>query len=322
MYKVMGGDQVEYGPATGAEVQEWIAEGRLSGQSLARLEESQEWRELSTFTEFSASLRAQAAQFLATTATSLGVDEPLMGGSSEPRGRVAYCLRRSGELMLANFGILVPAAALVWLLSMVCQLIPVIGGLLYMALHGVLIGGLYVVYLRRVRGEPASIGEVFSGFSDNFSQLMLVGFVTALLSSIGMLFCAIPWVYLQVAWVFAIPLVADQRMEFWSAMERSRRKVNKVFFPMLGLLVAALLPLILMQLVTQIQIFSHAYPALRDMMASGQPDFNKWFELLGEVARQSMPLVYLNKLVLLLNLPFAIGTIVCAYEDLFGDGSE
>lgn len=319
----MGGDQVEYGPATAEEVQQWITEGRLSGQSLARADESPEWRQLSTFTEFSSALRDQAAQFLATTATSLGADEPpFVETTSEPRVRVGYCLRRSGQLMLANFGVLVPATALVWLLSMVCQFTPIVGGLLYLALQGALYGGLYIVFLRRVRGEPTSVSEVFAGFSEGFSQLMLVGFLTSLLSSIGMLFCAIPWLYLKVAWVFAVPLAADQRIEFWAAMERSRKKVNRVWFPMLGLLAVAFLPTILMHLFTQAEIFSQTYPVMREIMAGGQPDFNRWMELLTEVARRSMPLVYLNKLVLLVNLPFAVGAIMFAYEDLFGARSE
>jgi hypothetical protein len=34
MYKVIGGDNQEYGPVTSEELCQWIAEGRLSRQSL------------------------------------------------------------------------------------------------------------------------------------------------------------------------------------------------------------------------------------------------------------------------------------------------
>jgi hypothetical protein len=39
---------------------------------------------------------------------------------------------------------------------------------------------------------------------------------------------------------------------------------------------------------------------------------------MAEVARVSLPLVMLTKLVTLLNLPFALGALMFAYEDLFG----
>lgn len=319
MYKVIGGDQTEYGPATLEEIQQWISEGRLSGQSMARRQDSEEWMPLASFSEFGASLRAQAAQFLANTATALASDDtPAAPAPNEPRIRIGSCLQRSGELLIANLGILVPACGLAWLLSMICQFTPLFGGLLYIALYAVLYGGLYIVYLKRIRDEPTSVSEVFAGFSEIFTQLVLVGFVTALLSSLGMIFCLVPWLYLQVAWVFSVPLVADQRMDFWSAMERSRKKVNRVWFPMLGLLVLAFMPTILMRLFTQAEIFAQTYPAVREMAAAGQPTFNQWLELMTEVAKRSMPMVYLNKLILLVNLPFAVGAIMFAYEDLFG----
>ena len=53
-YTIIGGDKKEYGPVTGEEVRQWIAEGRLDAYSLARAENDTEWRPLSTFPEFSA----------------------------------------------------------------------------------------------------------------------------------------------------------------------------------------------------------------------------------------------------------------------------
>ena len=62
MYRVIGGDLKEYGPATAEEVEHWIRDGRLSAQCLARLEESSEWKPLGTFPEFTYELRQQAEQ--------------------------------------------------------------------------------------------------------------------------------------------------------------------------------------------------------------------------------------------------------------------
>jgi hypothetical protein len=51
-YTIIGGDKKEYGPVTLEEMRQWIAEGRLDGNSLVRSENDTEWRPLSTFLEF------------------------------------------------------------------------------------------------------------------------------------------------------------------------------------------------------------------------------------------------------------------------------
>ena len=53
-YTIIGGDKKEYGPVTGEEIRQWIAEGRLDAFSQARSENDTEWRPLSAFAEFSA----------------------------------------------------------------------------------------------------------------------------------------------------------------------------------------------------------------------------------------------------------------------------
>lgn len=56
MYKIVGGDQREYGPVTSDQVREWIASGRANAQTLASFEGSP-WKALSTFPEFADALR-------------------------------------------------------------------------------------------------------------------------------------------------------------------------------------------------------------------------------------------------------------------------
>ena len=60
MYKIIGGDQKEYGPVSADEVRRWIAEGRLNGQSRVQLEDSTEWEVLGSLPEFAEALRVQA----------------------------------------------------------------------------------------------------------------------------------------------------------------------------------------------------------------------------------------------------------------------
>ncbi|MGY8656191.1 MAG: CD225/dispanin family protein [Verrucomicrobiia bacterium] len=52
MYKIVGGNQKEYGPVSADEVVEWIAEKRANRQTLALLVGSDSWLPLSDFPEF------------------------------------------------------------------------------------------------------------------------------------------------------------------------------------------------------------------------------------------------------------------------------
>jgi hypothetical protein len=311
-YKVIGGDQKEYGPANEREVLDWIADGRLSGQSLAQREGDSNWEALSGFPEFSEALQAQAARFLAQTSAEGNWAGAAGGGIS-----IGRCLSSAGQLVGENFGLLAGSCALVWLLGMVSQFLPLVGGFLYLMLEGVLYGGLCLIFLRRIRGQPAAIGDVFTGFGPLFTQLALAGAVTAMLSFVGVLLCVLPWVYLTVAWVFAVPLVADKGLSFWNAMELSRTQVTRVWFQAFLLMVAAFLPVIVMYIYAQVKIFSVAYPGFQALMSQGNPDTQQWLEFFTTVARTSMPLVMLNKVVLLFNLPFATGALMYAYEQLF-----
>jgi hypothetical protein len=51
MYKVLGGDGREYGPASAEEVRQWLAQGRLHHQSLVQCLPEAAWRPLHTFPE-------------------------------------------------------------------------------------------------------------------------------------------------------------------------------------------------------------------------------------------------------------------------------
>jgi hypothetical protein len=56
MYKIIGGNGVEYGPVSADEVRRWVTEGRANGQTLARAEGAAEWKPISSFSEFADTL--------------------------------------------------------------------------------------------------------------------------------------------------------------------------------------------------------------------------------------------------------------------------
>jgi TM2 domain-containing membrane protein YozV len=52
MYKIIGGDGQQYGPATAAQIREWIAAGRANAQTLAQLEGAVEWKPVGSYPDF------------------------------------------------------------------------------------------------------------------------------------------------------------------------------------------------------------------------------------------------------------------------------
>jgi hypothetical protein len=320
MYRIIGGDKQEYGPSSADELRQWIEEGRLNGESLAREEGSQNWQRLSKFPEFAEDLARQAAQFPSPP--------PIQPAQAHHQRvlNVGDCLSRGWQLWLENFGLFFAATFMVWGITMALQFLPLMG-FVYWLLRGVLYGGLCLVVLKRLRGEPVHINEVFSGFGAGFLQLVLVGMVVSLLTWLGFLLCIIPGVYLGILWIFSIPAVADKKLEFWPAMELSRKAVAGQWPKVFVLTLMAFLPAILLTSYAELKVATAMYEGLKQVMpASGTPDFNLILETMNklavELARSAMPLILTAKVVLLINLPFGLSALMCAYEDVLGASSK
>jgi hypothetical protein len=321
-YKIIGGDNKEYGPATAEEVEQWIREGRLGPQSLVKFEETGEWKALSTYPEFAASLKSQGLASGSGAGSPPPADPAALGArllAETPDLQIASCLARSWRLLMSNFGLIFASIFLVWMIGLVSSFLPLVG-MVYWLFTGVFYGGLYLILLNRIRGQPAAVGDVFAGFSIAFAQLMLAGVVSSLLCLIGFFLCLIPGIYLSISWVFAVPLVADKRMEFWSAMELSRKVVSRVWFQVFALVLLAFLPYIIAYAILEVKMTIAGFALMQQVVTPGQaPDFGKLMEAITRMARESMPWVLGIKFILLLNLPFALGALMYAYEDLFGN---
>ncbi len=320
MYLIIGGDKQEYGPSTAEELRLWISEGRLNHESLAREESSQSWRPLSQFPEFDEALKEQSARF--------GTPAPAQPSTPERPGTlsVADCLVRGWQLWKSNFAFFFAATFMVWTIMMALQFLPLLE-LVYWPLRGVLYGGLCIVFLKRLRGQAAHPNEVFSGFGGGFIQLVLVGMLTSMLTWLGFFFCVIPGIYFGILWIFSIPAAADKQVEFWPAMELSRKAVSGQWSKVFVLVLIAFLPVILITFHTELKVGLAMYEAMKGVVpASGPIDFKAVIEQMNkvttELAGTIMPLMVISKVILLLNLPFGLSALLCAYEDLLGTPSK
>ena len=321
MYKIIGADQKEYGPSSADEIRQWVAEGRANGQTLVQIEGSGEWRPLASYQEFSGLIYHQpppaASPEQMRRMKENDVTELTDGANRDFDFTASF--RRSLRLLKNNFGLLAGAATLIWLIDNSFSFVPILGPLMHWLLSGILMGGLYRLYLKCIRGEEVSLGDAFSGFTTSPTQLMLAGLVAMLLTEIGFVCCfIIPGIYLMVGWTFSVPLVADKNLEFWSAMESSRKVVTQRWLKVCGLLFLAFLPFALYSLYNMYASFQGAYTAFHSLQNS-PIDLKKISEFFdSQVAKEAAVRGFISRVILLLNYPFALGTMLYAYEDLFG----
>ena len=164
-YIIIGGDGKEYGPVTDADVRQWLEEGRLNAQSQAKAESDAEFRALAQFPEFADVLAAPGAP-----GTS-GLKMAAPPGSNDDYLRRDYeldlggCIARGFGLLKSNGGLLIGGVLIYGLIQMAFSLfekIPLIGYFFTIAnlvMTGAFMGGLFYLFLRVVRSEPASLGD-------------------------------------------------------------------------------------------------------------------------------------------------------------------
>jgi hypothetical protein len=188
---------------------------------------------------------------------------------------IGDCIGRGIDLMKSNFWPMVGTTILVVLAILAAQNVPYIGPLISLIVQGPLVGGIFWYYIRSIRGQEAGLAEAFGGFGPKFVQTMLAHAISSIMAglimapgivcmvmplfwldgaqiespsmffaAVGPLFLAgiglfiVGWLivmYLMVSWVFAIPLVMDKGLDFWPALEMSRKVVSRHWWKMFAL---------------------------------------------------------------------------------------
>jgi MFS family permease len=234
MYRIIGADEKEYGPVSAAQLRQWITEGRANSQTRVQVEGSTGWVPLGSLPEFmGASETAAPPPPIATAEARQRATEVL---SQDYRFSIGDCIGRAWELLKRDFWFLIGASVVAGLIG-AGGFIPYLGAVASLIVGGPMIGGLTALYLKKIRGQSASFGDIFLGFGASFGSLLGAYLICMLLTGVGFILCIIPGIYLAVSWVFTIPLVIDKRMGFWEAMELSRKVVGKHWWKMFGFVI-------------------------------------------------------------------------------------
>ena len=252
MFTIIGGDGKEYGPVTLEQLQAWIAGGRANLDSQVKRVGESAWQRLGDLPEFSGTTAGAAASIPPPPAAApaaaashaapgtLRVDPKAYADdliARAPKLDIGSCLERGWNLLKANFWPIVGTTFVLFIVMLIAQSIPFLGLLVGLLLTGVFYGGLYFFYLKKIRGQPAELGDAFAGFSLAFLPLMLASLVSSLLTTLGLLLLILPGIYLAVSYAFVYLLIIDHKLEFWCAMEVSRRVVTAQWWRVFGLMI-------------------------------------------------------------------------------------
>jgi hypothetical protein len=323
-YLIIGGDGKEYGPVTEADVRQWIAEGRLSAESRAKAESDAEFRTLAQFPEFANAFGPTTPGIIAPP-SSTAVDY-LTGRDYELD--LAGCISRGWSLVTGNFSTLFVGVLLYFLIELAIgglSNLPFIGFIFSLGnfvISGPFMAGIFYLFIRAIRGEPAEIGDIFSGFKRGFVQLFLATIVTSIL--VGL--CLLP--FLVVLIVKMLPLVHQMDPQSVSNPDKQLALIKSmlpVLLSSLPWLLICAIPATYLSVCWKFTlplIIDRQVDFLTAMKLSWRMVNKHWFQVFGVVLLVGL-LNIAGLLVcfvgLLFTVPVGFAALMYAYETIFGD---
>lgn len=98
-------------------------------------------------------------------------------------------------------------------------------------LYGPLTVGFYFIILEKMRGKPINIGDITKGFNF-FLASFLSSILIGIFIGIGSIFCIIPGFVIAALYLFTPLFIVEKNLDFWEAMEASRKVVRDHIFEM------------------------------------------------------------------------------------------
>ena len=161
---------------------------------------------------------------------------PAVPGAGKPPG--GY-LKAGWHLFKQYPGGFIGFTALTLLIQFGLGSLPKVGWLVIFIQYPLMFG-FAAVGARLKQGQSTNFSDFFEGFR-NFLTLLLLGLVTQILIILGLVLLIVPGVYLMVGYILAPWFVLDRKVDFWEAMELSRRTVQHHWFHFFGLVLLIIL---------------------------------------------------------------------------------
>ena len=223
-------------------------------------------------------LQRQQAEFgrsgAAAGLPSLDPDALVEAASRGPAVDVMDCLRRSFDLLKREPLLCIGSVAIAGFLMLASGMIPIISLCISLLVNTPLLAGIWIVFIKSLRAQPASLEDVFAGFTSRWLPLVGLGLVQMLVVMGAMVPFALVFVgwgmvtgqrgmppmgvgvilpglialvgfalilYVQVAMFLSVPLMVDRGYGVMDSLNTSRRIVNRHLGPMLLMLILSFL---------------------------------------------------------------------------------
>jgi len=92
--------------------------------------------------------------------------------------------------------------------------------------------GFFIIIFGKMRGNPINIGDIAKGFNF-FVAAVLSNILIGVFSAVGFLLCIIPGIIVASLYIFTPAIIAEKNLDFWEAMEESRKLAKDHLFEMI-----------------------------------------------------------------------------------------
>lgn len=149
-------------------------------------------------------------------------------GSQSPAAgqiNISRWIMEAWNLIMSDFANFI-VLSVVYLALMAVASWTLLGGLIF---GGPLTAGFFYIIFQKIRGNPLNIGDLAKGFNF-FVAAVLADILIMIFVTIGFFFLIIPGIVISALYMFTFPLIIEKKMDFWQAMETSRKIIQKNIF--------------------------------------------------------------------------------------------
>jgi uncharacterized membrane protein len=149
--------------------------------------------------------------------------------------QTSYYLKAGWELFKQDVVGFVGFSVVALIVILALNKLPGLGQVLTYVVGPPLWAGFLIVALKRRLNQPTEVNDFAKGFA-YLVPLLLYSVVSSIFISVGLMLLILPGIYLMVGYLFTTWLIIDRKLDFWPAMELSRKTMHRRFFEVFGFL--------------------------------------------------------------------------------------
>jgi hypothetical protein len=147
--------------------------------------------------------------------------------------RPGYYLKAGWELFKQNVAGFIGFTVVAMIVLLALNAKAGLGQILAYIIGPPLWAGFLIVAMKLLLNQLTQVNDFTSGFKFVL-PLVLYSVVSSVFISVGLVLLIVPGLYLLVGYMFTSWLIVDRGLDFWQAMELSRKTVHKHFFEVFG----------------------------------------------------------------------------------------